>query len=338
MAREIEPMKALVTGGGGFLGRYMVEKLMARGDSVRVLGRSRYPELEQLGVETVQADLRDPSAVTKACENIDVLFHVAALPAVWGKWQDFYSINVEGTKNVLAGCRARGVSKLVYTSTPSVVFDQSNLCNIDESYPYPRSYNCYYPATKAMAERLVIAANGRDGLLTTALRPHLVWGPQDNHLIPKVLQRARAGQLVIVGDGLNKVDITYVENAADAHLQAADHLRAGSPVAGQVYFISQGEPVLLWDFINQLLERLGIPKVTRAISYRTARVLGAMLEVVHTLFALREEPRMTRFLAAQLARSHYFDISKAKRDFSYSPRISTAEGLDRLVSFICQAR
>ena len=331
-------MKALVTGGGGFLGRYMVEKLMARGDSVRVLGRSRYPELEQLGVETVQADLRDPSAVTKACENIDVLFHVAALPAVWGKWQDFYSINVEGTKNVLAGCRARGVSKLVYTSTPSVVFDQSNLCNIDESYPYPRSYNCYYPATKAMAERLVIAANGRDGLLTTALRPHLVWGPQDNHLIPKVLQRARAGQLVIVGDGLNKVDITYVENAADAHLQAADHLRAGSPVAGQVYFISQGEPVLLWDFINQLLERLGIPKVTRAISYRTARVLGAMLEVVHTLFALREEPRMTRFLAAQLARSHYFDISKAKRDFSYSPRISTAEGLDRLVSFICQAR
>ncbi len=329
-------MKALVTGGGGFLGRYIVEKLIARRDSVRVLGRNRYPELEQLGVETIQADLRDPSAVTKACEKIDVVFHVAALPAIWGRWQDFYSINVEGTKNVLAGCRAQGVSKLVYTSTPSVVFDQSDLSNIDETYPYPNSYNCYYPQTKAMAERLVIAANGRDGLLTTALRPHLVWGPQDNHLIPKVLQRARAGQLVIVGDGLNRVDITYVENAADAHLQAADYLRAGSPVAGQVYFISQGEPVLLWDFLNQLLERLGIPKVTKTISYRTARSVGAALEMMYALFSLRTEPRMTRFLAAQLAKSHYFDISKAKRDFDYSPRISIAEGLERLANFIRQ--
>ncbi|TAK02796.1 NAD-dependent epimerase/dehydratase family protein [bacterium] len=327
-------MKALVTGGGGFLGRCIVEKLIARRDSVRVLGRNRYPELERLGVETVQADLRDPSAVTRACEKIDVLFHVAALPAIWGKWQDFYSINVEGTKNVLAGCRAQGVSKLVYTSTPSVIFDQSDLRNIDESYPYPKSYNCYYPQTKAMAERLVIAANGRDGLLTTALRPHLVWGPQDNHLIPRVLQRAKAGQLFIVGDGLNKVDITYVENAADAHLQAADHLRAGSPVAGQVYFISQGEPVLLWDFLNQLLERLGIPKVTKAISYRTARSVGAVLEMVYGLFSISDEPRMTRFLAAQLAKSHYFDISKAKRDFGYEPRISTYEGLNRLVAYL----
>lgn len=329
-------MKSLVTGGGGFLGRYIVEKLIARGDFVRVLGRNRYPELEKLGVETVQADLRNPSAMTRACEKIDVVFHVAALPAIWGKWQDFYGINVEGTKNVLAGCRAQGVSKLVYTSTPSVVFDQSDLRNIDESYPYPKNYNCYYPQTKAMAERAVIAANGRDGLLTAALRPHLVWGPRDNHLIPRVLQRAKAGELFIVGDGLNKVDITYVENAAAAHLQAADHLRAGSPVGGQVYFISQGEPVLLWDFLNQLLERMEIPKVTKAISYRTARSLGAVLEMVHTLFSLSAEPRMTRFLAAQLAKSHYFDISKAKRDFGYSPRVSIAEGLERLVNFIRQ--
>ena len=336
MAREIEPMKALVTGGGGFLGRYIVEKLVARGDSVRVLGRRNYPELAGLGVDSVQADLRDPVAVTRACEKIEVVFHVAALPAVWGKWKEFYGINVEGTKNVLAGCKAHGVPRLVYTSTPSVVFDQSDLCNIDESYPYPNSYNCYYPATKAIAERMVIAANGRDGLVTTSLRPHLVWGPRDNHLIPKVLQRAKARQLFIVGDGFNKVDITYVENAADAHLQAADHLRAGSPVAGQIYFISQGEPVVLWDFINQLLERVGIPKVTKTISYRTAKVLGAVLETVHTFFALHREPRMTRFLAAQLAKSHYFDIAKAQRDFGYSPRITTAEGLDRLVSFIRQ--
>lgn len=327
-------MRALVTGGGGFLGRYIVEKLVARGDSVRVLGRNKYPELERIGVETIQADIRNQTEVVKACEKVDVVFHVAALPAVWGKWEDFYGINVEGTKNVLAGCKAQRVSRLVYTSTPSVVFDDSDLCNIDETYPYPGRYNCYYPETKGMAEKIVIHANGQGTFLTTSLRPHLVWGPRDRHLIPRVLQRARAGQLLIVGDGSNKVDITYVENAADAHLQAADHLKAGSPVAGQVYFISQGEPVLLWDFINQLLEKLGIPKVTKAISCGTAKSIGAVLELVYAVLSLSGEPRMTRFLASQLARSHYFDISKARRDFGYEPKISTSEGLERLVGYL----
>jgi len=265
---------------------------------------------------------------------MDVAFHAAALPAIWGRWADFYSINVEGTRNVLAACLANGVPRLVYTSTPSVVFDQSDLCNVDETCPYPARYNCYYPWTKAIAEREVIEANGNHGLLTTALRPHLVWGPRDNHLIPRLLQRAKARKLFIVGDGSNKVDITYVDNAADAHLRAADHLTPGSVVAGQTYFISQGEPVVLWTFVNQLLDRLGMPKVTRAISYGTARSFGAVLELVYGGLGLREEPRMTRFLAAQLARSHYFDISRARRDFGYSSRVTTAEGLERLVSYI----
>ncbi|MBI2531729.1 MAG: NAD-dependent epimerase/dehydratase family protein, partial [Deltaproteobacteria bacterium] len=199
-------MKALVTGGGGFLGRCIVTKLLERGDEVRILARGRYLDLEQAGVEGIQGDIRDPAKV---------------------------------------GSVAHGVGRLVYTSTPSVVFDGSNLCGINETYPYPQRYICHYPATKAMAERYVIAANGKEGLLTTALRPHLVWGPGDRHLIPRVLQRARAGRLFIVGDGNNKVDVTYVENAAQAHLQAVDHLQPGSVVAGQVYFISQGEPVVL---------------------------------------------------------------------------------------------
>lgn len=334
MGGEQDSMKALVTGGGGFLGRYIVEKLIGRNDSVRVLGRSRYPELQSLGVEIIQADLRDQTAVIKACERVEVVFHVAALPAIWGKWKDFYGINVEGTKNVLTGCKAHRVSRLVYTSTPSVVFDQSDLCKVNESYPYPDRYNCYYPATKAMAERMIIHANGEGGLLTTSLRPHLIWGPRDTHLIPKVIQRAKARRLYIVGDGTNKVDITYVENAADAHLQAADHLKVGSPVAGQVYFISQGEPVVLWEFINQLLERLVISRVTKGISYNTARSIGAVLEVVYKVFRLAGEPRMTRFLASQLARSHYFEISKARRDFGYSPKITTSEGIERLVNYI----
>lgn len=327
-------MKALVTGGGGFLGRYIVEQLLSRGDSVRVLGRSRYPELEQLGVETVQADIRDEAAVVKGCEKVDIVFHAASLPVLWGKWEELYSINVDGTKNVLKGCRVQGVSRLVYTSTPSVVYHQTDLCAVDEAYPYPDRYICYYPQTKSIAERLALGANGEGGLLTTALRPHLIWGPRDRHLIPKVLERARARQLFIVGDGSNRVDITYVENAALAHLLAADHLKAGSPVAGQSYFISQGEPVNLWEFINQLLESLGIPKITKSVSYGSAWSIGALSEFLYGIFPLRGEPRMTRFLASQLARSHYFDISRARRDFGYSPRVSTLEGLERFVQYV----
>lgn len=327
-------MKALVTGGGGFLGRYIVEQLVSRGDSVRVLGRSKYPELKQLGVETVQADIRNEAAVVNACEKVDIVFHVASLPVLWGKWEELYSINVDGTKNVLKGCRARGVSRLVYTSTPSVVFAQADLCAVNEAYPYPERYICYYPATKSIAERLVLGANGEQDLLTTALRPHLIWGPGDRHLIPKVLERAKARQLFIVGDGSNRVDITYVENAALAHLLAADHLKPGLPVAGQSYFISQGEPVNLWEFINQLLERLGIPKITKSVSYGAAWSIGALSELLYGIFPLRGEPRMTRFLASQLARSHYFDISKARRDFGYSPRVTTSEGLERFVQYV----
>lgn len=323
-------MKALVTGGGGFLGRYIVAELLARGDSVRVLGRSRYPALEQQGVEAIQADIREEEAVVKALEGIDVVFHVAALPVLWGKWEELYSINVDGTRNVLQACKRQGVRRLVYTSTPSVVFDQTDLCAIDEAYPYPDRYICHYPATKAIAEKLVLDAHAKGDLLTVALRPHLVWGPGDRHLIPRVLERAKAGQLYIVGDGSNRVDITYVENAAAAHVLAADCLQPGAPVAGRAYFISQGEPVLLWDFINQLLERIGVPKITKAVSYRAAWTIGAFLELLYGVLPLRGEPRMTRFLASQLARSHYFDITRARRDLGYSPRVSTAEGLERL--------
>jgi nucleoside-diphosphate-sugar epimerase len=324
-------MRALVTGGGGFLGRHIVEKLIARGDSVRAMARNRYPEIAALGVEMVQADIQDRDAVFRACTGVDCVFHVAALPLLWGPWEAFHGTNVVGTLNVIDACRARGVGRLVYTSTPSVVFDEGDLENADETRPYPARHGASYPATKAIAERAVVAASGGD-LLTASLRPHLVWGPRDNHLIPRIVRRARAGQLMIVGDGRNKVDITYVENAADAHLLAADRLKPGSPVAGQCYFISQGEPVVLWEFLNRLLERLGLPPITRRIPYPAARALGAALETAHSLLGRSGEPRMTRYLAAQLAHSHWFDIGKARRELGYEPRVSTTEGLDRLVA------
>jgi nucleoside-diphosphate-sugar epimerase len=326
-------MKALVTGGGGFLGRSIVMKLLARGDTVRVLGRRPHPDLAALGVETVRVDLQDAAAVESACLGMDVVFHVAARAGYWGSWDSYYGPNVIGTENVLRGCRKAGVRKLIYTSTPSVVSAPGSLEFVDERVSYPEKFLCPYPATKAQAEQLVLKANGTDGLLTVSLRPHLIFGPGDPHLFPRIIERGRNGQLIQVGNGANKVDVVYVENAADAHLLAADRL-GQAPIDGHAYFISQGAPVVLWAWINMILERLGLPRVRRKMSYRTARTVGAVLEILYTVLPLRGEPRMTRFLADQLATSHYFDISKARRELGYEPRISTEEGLERTITAI----
>jgi nucleoside-diphosphate-sugar epimerase len=322
-------MLALVTGGGGFLGRHIVEQLAARGDRVRSLARGRYPALEQLGVECRQGDVRDAAVVRAACEGVQVVFHTAALAGIWGPWADYYGINVVGTQNVIDGCRAMGVERLVFTSSPSVTFDGTSQAGVDESAPYPARWLCHYSHTKALAEQAVLAANA-PSLATCALRPHLIWGPRDRHLIPRLIERAAAGQLRRVGDGTNRIDMVYVDNAAEAHLQAADALSPASAVAGKAYFISQGEPVNCWQWIDEILALRGLPPVERSISLSAAWWIGAILEAAHRVLMLKGEPRMTRFLAAQLGTSHYFNIARARRDFGYEPRISTAEGMRRL--------
>ncbi|MEW4529224.1 NAD-dependent epimerase/dehydratase family protein [Maioricimonas sp. JC845] len=325
-------MHALVTGGGGFLGRYIVEQLVARGETVRVLCRGQYPELDALGVETVRGDVRDAETVRRATDGCEAVFHVAAIPGVWGPWQRYYSINVEGTENVLDACRAAGVRKLIYTSSPSVVYDGQPHVNADESLPYPDgdTYLCHYPHTKAIAERKVLEANGSDGLCTAALRPHLIWGPRDNHLIPRLIQRAKSGRLRQVGDGTNEISMSYVENVAAAHLQVCDRLQPGEAPCGQAYFINESEPVLLWEWVNRLLTTAGLPPVKKSISSSAARRVGAALEGVYTLFRLPGEPPMTRFVASQLSQSHSYRIEKAERDFGYRPLVSVDEGLAKL--------
>lgn len=325
-------MLALVTGAGGFLGRYVAEQLLDRGDRVRSFSRQRHGALDALGIDTLQGDLRDADAVARACEGVDVVFHTAGVAGIWGSWKHFHGINTIGTQNVVAACRQHGVPRLVYTSSPSVTFDGSDQRGIDESAPYPTKWLCHYPHSKALAEQQVLAANDEGRLMTCSLRPHLIWGPRDQHLIPRLLARARSGKLLRVGDGSNHVDMVYVENAAVAHLQAADALRAGSPVCGRAYFISQGDPVNCWDWINEILELAEVEPVRKAISLKSAWRIGVVLETSYGLFRLRSEPPMTRFLAAQLATSHYFDITRARHDFGYEPLISTAEGMRRLAA------
>jgi len=182
-----------------------------------------------------------------------------------------------------------------------------------------------------MAERNVLEANGTDGLLTVSIRPHLVWGPRDTNLVPRLVDRAKSGRLVQVGDGKNIVDTVYVDNAADAHLLAVDRLKPGSKVCGSAYFITQGEPVRLWDWINLLLDGLGLPKVNKCVSYKTAYRFGLLFEGVYTLLGISREPVMTRFIASQLAKSHFYSIDKAEAELGYHPQVTFKEGMERLL-------
>lgn len=323
-------MRALVTGGGGFLGLYIVEQLVERGVDVRVLCRGSYPRLDEIRVDCVTGDIRDAARVAEACRDCDVVFHVAAVAGIWGSWEHYHGINTLGTQNVVAGCRASGVRRLVFTSSPSVVFDAHSHRNADESLPYPSSYLCYYPQTKMLAEQAVLSANGQSGLATVALRPHLIWGPRDTQLIPRLIRRAQAGRLRRIGCGGNQVSMAYVENVAAAHLQVAETLSLDSPTAGQAYFINEPEPVKLWDWINLLLASAGLPPVTRSLPRGAAWLAGATCEAVYGALQIRAEPPITRFLAAQLGSDHWYSIEKARRDFGYRPLVSVEEGLRRL--------
>jgi nucleoside-diphosphate-sugar epimerase len=322
-------MKLLVTGGGGFLGGALARRLAARGDSVRSFSRGDYPQLRALGVEVLRGDLADPQAVESACRGMDAVFHAGAKAGVWGPLEEYRRANVEGTRNVLAACRRHRIRTLVYTSSPSVVFGPSGLEGADESAPYPARYEAHYPSTKAEAERLVLAANGPD-LATTALRPHLIWGPGDNHLGPRILARARAGALRRISGPPRLVDSTYIDNAVDAHLAALERLAPGSPISGKAYFIAQDEPLPMWDLIDRILAAVGEPPVRRSVSPRAAYAAGWVLEWVYAGLRLPGEPRMTRFLAHQLSSAHWFDLSAARRDLGYAPKVRLDEGLRRL--------
>lgn len=326
-------MKALVTGGGGFLGTYITEQLVQRGDQVRIFSRGDYPALSRSGVEVMRGDISDLRAITHACSGMDVVFHVAAHAGYWGTWESYYKPNMMGTENVIAACRAEKVPKLIYTSSPSVVFDNQSQVYADESLPYPVHYESYYAQTKALAEKKVIQANSSD-LLTVSLRPHIIWGPRDTQILPRILARAKAGKLVQIGNGKNKVDLTYVEDAARAHLLAAEALKTGSPAAGRIYFINQDEPVSFWPWINQLLLKLDIPVVKRHYSLRAARTIGGLFELAFRMIPLPGEPRLTRFLASELALSHYYDCTRAKRELKYIPTYSMATALEKTVAYL----
>lgn len=346
-----------ITGASGFIGGQLAERLLADGRRVRVLARRPLPGLEKFGAEVVSGDLESPAALYRGCEGATTVFHVAGRVGVWGPAEDFYRVNVEGTRNVIAACHTAGVQRLVYTSSPSVVYHGGDLAGVDESAPLCTLAPCAYPTSKADAERLVSAAHSTE-LATISLRPHLVWGLGDKNIVPRLLQLAAQGRLKIVGSGQNKVDLTHITNVVDAHLLAERALQhchvlsdipsentvsnrhlirdnaPGSPASspgGKAYFITNGEPVVLWDWINQLLRGLGRPELTQHISLQRAYRIGGLMEMIWRVLPLQSQPPMTRFVAKELATDHWFSIAAARRDLGYTPRITMAAGTAELI-------
>lgn len=324
---------AIVTGGGGFVGLALVKALRQMNINVSVVGRHRYPDVEEVGAVCLVGDLRDEDFLKSAFAGADTVFHVAAKAGIWGDWQEYFGINVTGTENVIAACKHNNIPRLIYTSTPSVVFNQGHLCGVDETAPYATEVLCHYARSKIMAEILILEAN--DLLLNTvALRPHLIWGPGDTNLIPRLLERGLKKQLKIVGDGSNIVDISYIDNVVDAHIKAAINLELYGTAAGEAFFISQDEPVNLWEWINELFMALNRPLVVRKVSFAMAFRVGNILEHLYTVLRIKREPKMTRFVAEQMAKSHWFSVEKAKDILKWQPEVSTAEGMKRLVAWI----
>jgi nucleoside-diphosphate-sugar epimerase len=324
-----------ITGASGFIGGKIAERLLGEGRKVSVLARRPLPALEKLGAEVVAGDLADAAALRRGCEGVGTVFHAAARVGVWGPAEDFFKVNVGGTRSLIAACRAAGVPRLINTSSPSVVYTGGHLRGVDESAPLCAQAPSPYPTSKAEAERLVSAANSRE-LATISLRPHLVWGPGDKNLIPRVLNSARRGRLKIIGGGKNHVDLTHITNVVDAHLLAeraviSPATNAADHPGGRAYFITNGEPVVLWEWINELLRAAGIPEIKKHISLGSASFAGGAMEILWRVLRLKGEPPMTRFVAKEMGTDHWFDISAARRDLGYAPRVSIAEGTTELL-------
>ena len=323
-------MKLFVTGGGGFLGHAIVRQLCAKGHEVVSFSRGNYPALDKLGVTHVEGNISDYAVLKRAMMGCEAVFHVASKVGTWGKYKDFYLANVTGTENVLKACRELGIRNLVFTSSPSVVYNGKDSEGQNESLPYPPKYDAWYPQTKAIAEKLVMAANSAF-LKTVSLRPHLIWGPEDRNMLPRLFEKSKAGKLRILGSSANRVDCIYIDNAANAHLQAfAQLLQDPTRVEGKTYFISQGSPIPISELINQLLATGGNPPVTKHLSPGIARFAGRLLETTYRIFGITAEPAITLFLARQLSTSHWYDISAAKQDFGYEVEVSLEEGMERL--------
>ena len=327
-------MRVMVTGGTGFLGGAICKELLRQNHTVYTVSRKPAASLESTGINVCYGDLSDINFTEKSLNSgIDSVIHCAGKPGIWGNYEDYYNSNVKATENIIAACLKNNIKSLIYTSSPSVVFDLKDQNGIDETEHYPKKYYAHYPKTKAMAEQIVMKANS-DKLATVALRPHLIWGPGDRHIVPGIIKRAKMGKMLLINSGKNIIDTTYIDNAVYSHILALEKLNIGSKIAGNIYFITNDEPMESGKIINSMLKQAGIAEIKKSVPEWTAYTFGAFLEFTYKITNRKEEPFLTKFSAKELACSHWFNITKAKNDLGYKPQVSIEEGLQSLKQWL----
>jgi nucleoside-diphosphate-sugar epimerase len=318
-------MKALVTGSTGFLGGALARRLHNMGWDVTALGRNaaKLTQLENEEMRALRLDLKDKKAMSAVCKEQEIVFHCAALPSPWGNFETFYQANVIGTRNVIHGCEEHKVKRLVYVSTPSLYFGYASRVNVKETDELPKPVS-NYAATKILAEQELDEAFAR-GLATIAIRPRALFGPGDTVIFPRLIPRLQAGNLPILGDGENIVDLTYIENVVDALLLCAE---SPANTLGKKYNISNGEPVKIWKLVERICAELNLQPPKRKISYRAANTAATALEFFYKLIPTQPEPPLTRISVSMMANSTTLDISAARNELGYQPKVSVDEGFE----------
>ncbi|MCP4914774.1 MAG: NAD-dependent epimerase/dehydratase family protein [Oligoflexia bacterium] len=325
-------MKILITGAGGFLGTEVTKQLNQKFSEYEIhsVSRSKYDHLNNYVHTQHSCNLGDHKKVEELLtqENFDAIFHIAGKVAMWGDWNDFYNTNVLATKNLANLANKLNVKYFVYTSSPSVVFGEESIEGSDESIAYPQVHRGMYGKSKRLSEEWLLSKKWN--FQTVALRPHLILGKGDKNLIPRIVDKNKKKMLKIIGDGQNQVDIIDVRNAADAHIKALEAMMANAQLTNEAFFLGQG-PIKIWEFINQVLENKGQERISKNISFSLAYKIGTIFEFIFKLLGIKDrEPPMTRFVALQLAKSHYFSHEKAKRLLNWSPKYSVQDLLKEL--------
>jgi nucleoside-diphosphate-sugar epimerase len=313
-----------VTGATSLLGATVAERLIARGDDVVALQRGAGDERWL----QVRGDIRDSDVVDRAMAGADAVVHAAARVSVVGDWDEFKSINVLGTQNVVKAARTHGVRRLVHVSSPSVAHFGEPLVGADADPADPDRAHGHYARSKAMAEQLVLSDRD-DDLGVVVVRPHLVWGPGDTQLVGRIVERASSGRLVLIDGGTALIDTTYIDNAADALVAAVDRVQ---DVSGEVFVVSNGEPRTVAELLTRICLAAGVPGPTRSVPRALASGAGAFVERAWSASGRDGEPPMTRFLAEQLSTAHWFDQRRTQERLQWVPRVSLAEGFDRLAA------
>lgn len=324
-------MNVLVTGATGFLGQHLTQRLSELGYQVTATGRNRAigKQLEEKKITFIPADLRDSTAIRALCRNQDVVVHCGALSSPWGNRQDFYQINYLGTKHVIEGCKHHHVQRLIYVSTPSIYNQSNNQLDLTEQSPIPKRKINAYAHTKWLAEQAIDKAY-QEGLPVITIRPRAIFGPKDSAIFPRLLQAYHRGGIPLFKGGTNQIDLTYVDNAVDALIRC---IQAPQRCLGKKYNITNDDPRPFLELLQILFRELEIPLKTKKIPYPIAYWAASIMEVSYRLLAPSKEPPFTRYAINVIGVSQTFDISLAKQELGYVPRISIEEGIQRFADW-----